>query len=138
MTIEKFVNHIYYSYASIDRFLTFNPADIETRDDAAYTATMTLSFALSGYIIGLLYIICQVLCYVSVLRWNKNTLFAIAVISALILPFCLRIVRNDVYKKYFSEFRNNPHYNHIQWHIISTIFFVIGISIDLIVLIMGI
>ena len=137
MTIERFINHIFYSYASFDRFITFNPIDIEARESACYTATTTLSIALSGYILGFLYIICQILCYISDLRWNKNALFGIAIISALILPFCLRIVKNDVYKTYFSEFRNNPHYKHIQWHIISILFFAIGVSVDLFVLTKG-
>ncbi len=62
-------------------------------------------------------------------------LFVIAIISALTLPFCLRLVKKEVYKKYFREFKNNPHYNHILWHIISFLFFAIGISIDLLILI---
>jgi hypothetical protein len=137
MKIEKFVNHIYYSYASIDRFITFNSIDIGAKENAVYTATTTLSIALSGYIIGLLYTICQLFCYVSDLRWSKNILFSIAIFSALILPLCLRMVKNDIYKKYFSEFRNNPNYKHIQWHIISILFFAIGVSVDIFVLTKG-
>ena len=137
MKIEKFINHIYYSYASFDRFITYNPIDIEARENAVYTATTTLSIALSGYIIGSLYIICQVLCYIFDLKWNRIALFVIATFSALILPLCLRMVNSDIYTRYFSEFRNNPHYKHFQWHIISIIFFVTGALIDLLVLING-
>ena len=45
MTVEKFINHVYYSYASVDRLLTYNPVSIEARENAVYTATMTLSIA---------------------------------------------------------------------------------------------
>jgi hypothetical protein len=138
MTIVKFINHIYFSYASVDRFLTHNPVNIEAKEDAAYTATMTLSFALSGYIMGILYLICHIFILMLDLKWNRNMLLAIAIISGLILPLCLRTVKNEVYKKYFHEFRNSPHYNHFQWHIISIIFFIIGVSIDLFILIKGV
>jgi hypothetical protein len=135
MTVKRFINHVYYSYASVDRLLTYNPVSIEARENAVYTATMTLSIALSGYILGMLYVICLLLIQISDLSWNRNMLFVIAIISALVLSFCLRTVKSDVYKKYFREFRNNPHYNHILWHIISFLFFAIGISIDLLILI---
>ena len=58
MTVERFINHVYYSYASVDRLLTYNPVSIEARENAVYTATLTLSIALSGYILGMLYVIC--------------------------------------------------------------------------------
>ena len=135
MTVERFINHVYYSYASVDRLLTYNPVSIEARENAVYTATMTLSIALSGYILGMLYVICLLLIQILGISWNRNMLFLIAIISALVLSFCLRTVKSDVYKKYFREFRNNPHYNHILWHIISFLFFAIGISIDLLILI---
>ena len=135
MTVERFINHVYYSYASVDRLLTYNPVSIEARENAVYTATMTLSIALSGYILGMLYVICLFLIQIMGISWNRNMLFVIAIVSALTLPFCLRLVRNEVYKKYFREFRNDPHYNHILWHIISFLFFAIGISIDLLILI---
>ena len=135
MTVERFINHVYYSYASVDRLLTYNPVSIEARENAVYTATLTLSVALSGYILGMLYLICQIVIQMSDLTWNRNMLFVIAIISALVLPFCLRLVKNEVYKKYFREFRNNPHYNHILWNSISFLFFAIGISIDLLILI---
>jgi hypothetical protein len=138
MTIVKFINHIYFSYASVDRFLTFNPVNIEAKENAAYTATMTLSFALSGYIMGMLYLICQLFIQMSDLKWNRNVLLAIAIISGLILPLCLKTVKNEIYKKYCNEFRNSPHYNHFQWHIISIVFFIIGVSIDLFILIKGV
>ena len=32
MTVERFINHVYYSYASVDRLLTYNPVSIEARE----------------------------------------------------------------------------------------------------------
>ena len=65
MTVERFINHVYYSYASVDRLLTYNPVSIEARENAVYTATITLSIALSGYILGMLYVICLLLIQIS-------------------------------------------------------------------------
>ena len=104
MTVERFINHVYYSYASVDRLLTYNPVSIEARENAVYTATLTLSIALSGYILGMLYVICFFLIQIFSISWNRNMLFVIAIISALTLPFCLRLVKNEVYKKSYLSY----------------------------------
>ena len=54
MTIERFLNHIYYSFAAIDRTFSYS-IDYRKENNTVLVAGMIMCFSLGGYVVAAFY-----------------------------------------------------------------------------------
>lgn len=126
MSIERFLNHIYYSYAAIDRMLSFNPINPHRMKNQDIVASKLMGLAIAGYMIGLLYLL--IICPMRLFGIYIVKLDAFLLISPLLvlgLGFTLgKFLAPPVYTKYFKEFRENNDYDTLTWNLIAILFFI--------------
>lgn len=117
MTVERFLNHLYYSYAGLNRTL-FNDAPYE-RNGVAQDSFAGLIFTatLGRYTIATLYflIICPM--HLAGLQFSDKTgLIVAAIVSFPILSLVNSTFIGPVYNSYFKEFSEDKNYNSSKWN----------------------
>lgn len=128
MTIERFLNHIYYSFAAIDRKLSYSTLESREGNYMDIMASKLMGLALVGYLTGLLYLFILLPVRVFGVHIEKLNAFL------LIAPFLLvglalmlsKFFAKSVYTRYFKEFREDKDYDNLTWNILSILFFVGG------------
>ena len=117
MTIERFLNHIYYSFAAIDRRFEniFYDGFLREGDDLDSIASKLMAFSIGS---------------------PAKTIIAVFVVAFLFLALSF-ILGNyfapPVYRRYYKEFCGNKDYDSFTWNILSILFFVGGGAIFLFV-----
>ena len=137
MTIERFLNHIYYSFAAIDRRFEniFYDGFLREGDDLDSIASKLMAFSLGGYLIGLVYVF--ILLPIRLLGYTPaKTIIAVLVVAFLFLALSFilgKYFAPPVYRRYYMEFSGNKDYDSFTWNILSILFFVGGGAIFLFV-----
>ena len=136
MTIERFLNHIYYSFAAIDRKLSFSTLESREGNDMDIMASKLMGLALVGYLTGLLYLL--IILPVRVVGVHIERLNAFLLIAPFLLVglslMLSKFFTKSVYTRYFKEFREDKDYDSFTWNILSILFFVGGGAIFLFVI----
>ena len=139
MTIERFLNHIYYSFAAIDRrfenIFYDGLSHLREGDDLDSIASKLMAFSLGGYLIGLMYVF--ILLPIRLLGYTPaKTIIAVLVVAFLFLALSFilgKYFAPPVYRRYYKEFSGNKDYDSFTWNILSILFFVGGGAIFLFV-----
>ena len=135
MTIERFLNHIYYSFAAIDRKLSYSTLESREGNDTDIMASKLMGLALVGYLTGLLYLL--IILPVRVVGVHIERLNAFLLIAPFLLVglslMLSKFFAKSVYTRYFKEFREDKDYDSFTWNILSILFFVGGGAIFLFV-----
>lgn len=136
MTIERFLNHIYYSFATIDRKLSLSTLESREGNDMDIMASKLMGLALVGYLTGLLYLL--IILPVRVVGVHIERLNAFLLIAPFLLVglslMLSKFFAKSVYTRYFKEFREDKDYDSFTWNILSVLFFVGGGAIFLFVI----
>lgn len=136
MTIERFLNHIYYSFAAIDRKLSYSTLESREGNDMDIMASKLMGFALVGYLTGLLYLL--IILPVRVVGVHIERLNAFLLIAPFLLVglslMLSKFFAESVYTRYFKEFREDKDYDSFTWNVLSILFFVGGGAIFLFVI----
>ena len=136
MTIERFLNHIYYSFAAIDRKLSYSTLESHEGNDMDIMASKLMGLALVGYLTGLLYLL--IILPVRVVGVHIERLNAFLLIAPFLLVglslMLSKFFAKSVYTRYFKEFREDKDYDSFTWNILSILFFVGGGAIFLFVI----
>ena len=117
MTIERFLNHLYYSYAGLNRTLLCDkPYECEGVAQDSF-ASLLFTFSLGRYIIAIFYfvIICP-MHFVGIQFSDKTGLIMAAVICVPILSLVNSTFISPVYNSYFKEFYEDRNYDGSKWN----------------------
>ena len=57
MKVERFLNHIYYSFAAFDRMFSFSSLEYRDGNDMDIIASKLMGLSIVGYLTGLLYVL---------------------------------------------------------------------------------
>ena len=119
MTIERFLNHIYYSFAAIDRrfenIFYDGLSHLREGDDLDSIASKLMAFSIGS---------------------PAKTIIAVLVVAFLFLALSFilgKYFAPPVYRRYYKEFSGNKDYDSFTWNILSILFFVGGGAIFLFV-----
>jgi hypothetical protein len=133
MKVERFLNHIYYSFAAFDRMFSFSSLEYRDGNDMDIIASKLMGLSIVGYLTGLLYVL--ILLPIRMLGVHIIKLKAFLLIAPFLLVglslLLSKFFATSVYTRYFKEFREDQNYDSLLWNMIAVLFFVGGVSIFL-------
>ena len=130
MTIERFLNHIYYSFQSLDRPFSISPNEFREGNKTEIMAGSIMGLTAVGYLVGVIWIIPSLLMIHYHLTIPKEYIALISFVT--IVPclsyFTYRYFNNGLFTKYYDEFSQDPNYSKWKWHSIAC-FVVLGAAV---------
>ena len=134
MIIQKFFNHLLYTYSWLDRLLFSNPLNPQGRESANNIGLTTLSFVLAGYTVGGLNVLRIIIMEIFQIIWLESK-FWLIVITCLLLSFELSFVKEGPEHEYLKEFMTEGKSDSIKWGFVAFLLFIGSAWIGLYVLI---
>lgn len=133
MTIERFLNHIYYSFAAIDRTFSYS-IDYRKEDNTVLVAGMIMCFSLGGYVVAAFYtVVLFPMHLLGIFFSSQKELLMSFVVGGILLGPLMKSFNN--YDRYFMEFRSNPNYKKRLWNVVASVFCIIGHTLLLLIVV---
>jgi hypothetical protein len=120
MTTETFLNHLYYSYASLDRTLLNEEPYGRDSDARDRFASLLFTFTLGRYFFSIAYFLIIIPMHLIGIQFSaKMELCFIAFLGCPLLSFVNSKYICPVYNRYFKEFYEDKNYNKAEWNLLA-------------------
>lgn len=116
MNIERFLNHIYYSYTSVERFFSLSS---DGSNDTNLADTL-MSFCWGGYMTGVIFLFIFLPAHLLGIVFPKM-IWGIMLVLPIVISlsfFLSRFFPPPIYNRYYKEFVSGEE-DFVTWHIIA-------------------